>query len=103
MTRPDSYNVPIPAKSCANCRFSRLVAYKLDLLCFHGDEIEVVGKCEYPVNADYVLLKDGKHAMAAVGLMDGDEYDKVWGGRIVDCDGVCSEWKSKAIAVKRDP
>ena len=65
------------------------MAYKLDLLCFHGDSIEITGQSGYPVDADYVFM-DGEE----VGMLDGDEYSKVWAGRIVDsCVEVCDEWQ----------
>lgn len=28
-----------------------------------------------------------------VGMMDGDEYSDVWGGRVIDSDDICDEWK----------
>lgn len=74
-----------------NCAFAHLVAYKLDLLCFHGDDIRVFGHSEYPVNADFVQMNGEE-----VGMMDGEEYSKVWGGRIIDSDDVCDEWKPEA-------
>lgn len=88
--RPVSHRDCTPAQTCGNCRFSRLVAGKLDLLCFHGDEIEVAGEqSRYPVNADYVRLNGDN-----VSYMDGEEYSKVWAGRVVDgCTEVCDEWK----------
>jgi len=30
-----------------------------------------------------------------VGLMDGDEYDAVWGGRVTYDDDICDEWVAK--------
>ncbi len=26
------------------------------------------------------------------GMLEGDAYDKVWSGRVVDGSGVCNEW-----------
>ena len=91
MPRPPSYKEQPHERCCGNCRFAHLVAYKLDLLCFHGDNVEVTGQSKYPVNADYVLL-DGEE----VGLMEGDEYSRVWAGRIVESDDICDDWKPEA-------
>lgn len=89
MTRPSTHREQVPEKHCGNCRFSHLVAYKLDLLCFHGDKIEIVGQSGYPVDADYVFM-DGDE----IGMMDGDEYSRIWAGRIVDgWTEVCDEWQ----------
>lgn len=65
-----------------------MVAYKLDLLCFFGDSIEARGQSEYPVTADHVALNGEE-----VGLMDGEEYSRVWAGRVVDSDDVCDEYQ----------
>lgn len=86
--RPESHREQTPERRCGNCIFSHLVAYKLDLLCFHGDNILVTGKSEYPVTSDFIEM-DGEE----VGMMDGDEYARVWSGRIVDSDDICDEWK----------
>ena len=86
--RPESYSDEPPEKCCSTCRFSHLVAYKLDLLCFRGDKIEITGTSEYPVTADHVAL-DGED----VGMMEGDSYDRIWGARSVDGAAVCTEWE----------
>lgn len=88
MPRPPSYREQPRDRSCSNCRFCKLVAYKLDTLCFHGDSIEIHGHNEYPVTADWVFI-DGNE----VGMMDGDEYGRVWAGRVVDGDDICDEWQ----------
>lgn len=88
--RPGSHREQIPEKCCGNCKHARLVAYKLDLLCFHGDTIEITGQSGYPVDADYVYMNDSE-----VGLLYGEEYDDVWAGRIVDGDDVCDEWSPR--------
>lgn len=88
MTRPASHREQPHERGCGNCFFSHLVAYKHNLLCFHGDNIEITGQSLYPVKSDYVLL-DGEE----VGMMDGDEWSDVWADRVVDCDDVCDEWK----------
>lgn len=86
MTRPASHREQIPERRCDNCVFSHLVAYKDDLLCFHGDDIRITGKSEC---SEYVEL-NGED----ICLMDGEEYSKkVWAGRIVYSDDVCDEWK----------
>lgn len=59
----------------------------MDLLCFHGDSIEVNGQSSYPVTADHVYM-DGDE----VGLKDGSDYDRIWAGRIVNSDDVCDCW-----------
>ena len=93
MPRPASHRDQTFERSCGNCRFSHLVAYKLDLLCFHGDSIEVTGQSRYPVDADYVLLNGDD-----VGMMEGDKYDKVWARRVVDPElQVCDEWQPQEV------
>jgi hypothetical protein len=87
MTRPPSHRDQPHERCCGNCRFAYLIAYKLDLLCFHSDDIHVLGNSQYPVASVYLNLKGD-----AVSLMEGDEYDKVWAGRIVDQHEVCDEW-----------
>lgn len=90
MPRPDSHRSQFHSQCCGNCAFSHLVAYKRDLLCFRGDMIQVTGKSEYPVTAEYVIL-----AGEEVGMMEGDEYSKVWGERVVDSDDVCDHWEQE--------
>ena len=94
MTRPLSHRDQVPLRRCGNCKFANLVAYKLDLLCFHGDGAVVTGKSNYPVDADFVEIGGEE-----VGLLDGDEYDRIWSQRIVDSDDVCDEWQ-ESIAAK---
>ncbi len=89
--RPESHREQQHEKSCGNCRHSRLVAYKLDLLCFYGDSIEIRGQSNYPVTADYVALNGEE-----VGLMEGDQYDNVWAGRIIDPSDACDLWEPAA-------
>lgn len=92
MPRPESYDDSPPARCCAKCMHSRLVAYKLDLLCFRGDNIKITGTCEYPVDADHVEL-NGED----VELLEGDEYDRVWAARIVDGQGVCDQFEAMPV------
>jgi hypothetical protein len=89
MPRPDSHRYQQHEKCCGNCKFSHLVAYKLDLLCFYGDTIRVIGKSEYPVTADLIQMNGEE-----VGMMDGEEYSSVWAGRIIDGDDVCDKWEA---------
>ena len=88
MTRPASYDDTPPTQRCGNCRFSRLIEYKRDLLCFFGDEIET----RPGVNGTDDVTFNGE----IVGILDGDEYDKIWGGRVVDSDCRCNEWRGKS-------
>lgn len=90
MSRPSSHREQPHERCCGNCVFSHLVAYKLDLLCFHGDDIRVNGKSEYPVTSDHVEINGEE-----VSLMEGDEYSGVWAKRITDPDDVCDEWKAE--------
>lgn len=85
--RPASHKDEPPEKRCGNCIFSRYLAIKEHLLCFHGDSIVDTGKSNYPVNASYVEL-NGED----VNFMEGDQYDRVWAGRVVDSSDVCEEW-----------
>lgn len=89
MTRPETHHEQSHVRCCGSCVFSKLVAYKLDLLCFYGDKIEIYGQSEYPVTAPHVYL-DGEE----VGMLDGDAYDKVWAERVVDSEDVCDEWSA---------
>ena len=95
MTRPASHASQPHPKSCSNCALSHLVANKLDLLCFHGDNIEVTGHSNYPVTSDYVVM-DGEE----VGLLEGDEYDRIWSDRIVNPDDVCDEWIDERLLIQ---
>lgn len=90
--RPETHREQIPEKRCENCKFSELVHYKQDLLCFYGDNIKINKwhwKDSETINTDVKL--DGED----VGLMEGDEYSKVWGGRVVDYTDICDEWQPK--------
>ena len=90
--RPVSYRDQIPDRRCGNCLHARCVEHKNDLLCFYGDSI-VVQPSFVRSGWDDVLL-DGE----PVGIMDGDEYDQVWGGRVVDNECICDEWSPKPSA-----
>ena len=95
MTRPESHREQSHPRRCGNCEFLKLVAYKLDCLCFRGDAIEIHGQSEYPVTADHVYF-DGEE----VGMLEGDEYSRVWAGRVVSEDDVCDEWQAISEGVK---
>lgn len=85
MSRPKSHREQVPLQRCDNCRFSAFVRYKRDLLCFHGDDVEI----ESGENGDSVTLP----GEISVELMDGEEYSPIWGGRVVDGTDICDEWK----------
>jgi hypothetical protein len=86
MTRPASHREQIPERRCGNCRFSAVPEYKDHLLCFFGDKVEIIPGLN--PHKPTVLL-DGED----VGLMEGDEYSEVWGGRVVEFSEVCDEWQ----------
>lgn len=98
MSRPASHQSQPHESCCGNCAFAHLIAYKLDLLCFHGDAIEITGKSEYPVSAEFVEMNGEE-----VGMMEGDAYSKLWADRIVDSDDVCSEWISESSMKTQHP
>lgn len=91
MTRPASHRGQPHERCCGNCAFAHLVESKLDLLCFHSDNIRVIGKSEYPVTSEIVELHGEE-----VGMLEGDEYASIWADRIVDSDEVCDEWHPMA-------
>lgn len=87
MTRPESHREIEPSKRCGNCRFSCWPEWKDDLLCFFGDDIHV----ESGDRKDRFFIElEG----VDVNIADGDEYDRIWGGRVVDPHlEVCDEWQ----------
>lgn len=92
MTRPESHREQEPPeKRCGNCRFGHFIEWKGDLLCFHGDDFDVIREGDESA----VFLKgvgrdsDGDD----VSMMDGEEYSNVWGGRVVGYSDTCDEWK----------
>lgn len=86
MTRPSTHIEAIPEDRCENCKFSALVAYKRDLLCFHGDKAEVTGVLE---SGECFVELEGRD----VSDLEGDEYDRVWAGRAVSDTDSCAEWE----------
>lgn len=93
MTRPASHREQEFDRSCGNCFFAHSPEYKRDLLCFFGDKIEI-NRWGFDGKIDKVDVRlDGDD----VGLMEGEEYSQVWGGRVVDpVSDVCDEWKLNA-------
>lgn len=92
MTRPASHREELPAKSCGNCFWAAWPEYWDHLLCFHGDNAVVRPDPIRPDDkfAREVTLEDG----VEVHLLEGEERDEVWGGRVVDpLTEVCDEWR----------
>lgn len=88
--RPESHREQVPDKRCGTCFFAIRPYFKDDLLCFHGDNIEV-NHWRYPAGDQQThtdVFLDGED----VGIMDGEEYSKVWGGRVVDYTDICDEY-----------
>lgn len=82
--RPESHRYQEHSKRCGNCKHCHEIKYKNDDLCFLGDAITVEPE-------GFVIL-DGED----VSLMDGEEYSKVWGGRVVDPNAdICDQWAAK--------
>lgn len=90
MTRPSTHRNQDPPRRCGNCIYALYPEHKDDLLCFHGDSVTRRPSCLRGHWVD-IELADGR----AVGLLDGDEYDQVWGGRVVDESDICDEWFPK--------
>lgn len=87
MTRPQSHrSPPTPERCCAKCRYGLIPEYKEHRLCFYSDEIYFTPSClrEYWWDISF----NGEN----VGLLDGDAYDEVWGGRVVEGEDVCDEF-----------
>ena len=85
--RPASHRHQDPTHGCFDCKYGIIPEYKYDdLLCFFGDDISTEGECyelghvSVQINGDFV------------GLLEGDAYDSVWGGRVVDPSDTCDEW-----------
>jgi len=91
MTRPENYRTQLQHRRCGTCQFALAPEYKDDLLCFFGDMHRVTIEVPGDKDGTVTLMFDGKE----VGLMDGDEYDQVWGGRVVDPTCVCDKWQTK--------
>lgn len=90
MTRPASHRYQIPKHCCGNCEFSHIVEPTLDLLCFHGDNIRVIGERNNSTESEFIEI-DGEDIV----LMSNDRYSEIWAGGIVDSDNICDEWRQK--------
>lgn len=86
--RPQSHREQIPEKRCGNCKHGLVPEFRDNLLCFHGDKIETKPGLSAGTTEVWLNGED-------VGTMDGDEYDQVWAGRLVDWDDVCDEWEEE--------
>jgi len=83
--RPSSHRDQVPEKGCYNCRHSHVVEFKGDLLCFHGDNARFRPS---DIREGWITVTlDGRY----VGDLEGDEWSKVWGGRLVASFDVCDE------------
>ncbi len=90
MTRPESHREQRFEKCCESCKHSNSVKYRDDTLCCYGDK---VAKTPY---GDWYL--NGLDIVA----LDGDEYDKAWGGRVVHPDDICDCWESRTKEASGD-
>lgn len=88
--RPDSHKEQIPEKLCENCKFCHEPNYKNDLLCFFGDNIKIN---KWHFKDSETIYTDIELNGEDVGFMEGDEYSKIWGGRVVDYTDICDEWQ----------
>lgn len=80
--RPESHRDMLPDNRCGNCRFARLIKYHNDWLCFYGDEIQD--------GSEGFVIFQGED----VAFLEGDAYDTVWSGRVVDADiDTCDQWE----------
>jgi hypothetical protein len=82
--RPVSHRTQDPEHGCFDCKHSAKPEYKDHLLCFFGDDV-IINKSQYITSVEF----NGND----VSLMDGDEYDEVWGGRVVTPTDTCDEWE----------
>lgn len=89
MTRPASHRTQSHPRCCGTCKHSAWPESKEHLLCFFGDTVEIIPSSLREWWSDVIF--DG----TSVGLLDGDEYDKVWGDRVVEDTDVCDEWESE--------
>lgn len=87
MTRPISHRSQEHPRRCGNCRHCHMPTFQVHWMCFCGDNYVARRSPVYSWQSDVVL--DGED----VSLLQGDEFDKVWGGRVVDPDDICDEWE----------
>ena len=88
-----------PERRGGNCAMMRRVEYKGETLCFHGDQIETqpgLNEAMTGLPTDDVTLIEGVQRYS-VGILDGDEWSRVWAGRTVDLTDACSEWQPNDI------
>jgi hypothetical protein len=62
-----------------------VLAYKLHLLCFRGDDIKVTKK-----EQDIVYM-DG----IQINAMWGEVYNDILQDRVVETDNICDEWRRR--------
>ncbi len=88
--RPDSYDDRPPINRCGTCEHCHYVRYHTQLLCFHGDVIVARrdGKGEWQKS-------DVEFAGESVELLGGEEFSKLWAGRVVGSDATCDEWTTR--------
>ena len=84
--RPESHRLNLPLRRCATCVHAAWLAWKRDWLCLHGDNST---RSQYGISGQEFVEIDG----AELNGMDGEEYSRYWGGRVVDPEvEVCDEW-----------
>lgn len=90
--RPPSHREQIHSRGCWNCLYSHIPEYKDHLLCFHGDSYFARPSCVRDYWSQVEL--DGRDLCC----VEGEDFDKVWGGRVVNPDDVCDEWEAAKAA-----
>ncbi len=88
MTRPASHRTQRHPHDCGSCKYSAYPEYKEHLLCFHGDKAKIIPSSLREWWSDVIFNN------RPVGLMEGDEYDEVWAGRVVEEEDICDEWEA---------
>lgn len=90
MSIPASYRPTTP--NCGQCKHAKwIMVCDAQLWCFHGEVVKVTGQREYPVKCDIVELSDGR----AIDDLRGNELDREWVRRVVDCAHVCDSFEEK--------
>ena len=97
MTRPASYDDSLPINRCGTCLHCHYVAYHGHLLCFYGDTILARREGQGTWDRSFIEMNGD-----SVELLEGDAYDKVWCGRIVDNGDTCDEWERRGEAQRTD-
>lgn len=88
--RSASHKSQFPEHGCFDCKHGIIPCYKDHLLCFYGDADLIV----YSIDCESKKADIELNGLN-VGLLEGDEYDQVWGGRVVDPTDICDEWLSQ--------